>query len=57
LYTPTRLAELCAEAGLIVEAAFDGFLPRELSRRSSEMLVIARKGIRHHPLPRARRRG
>jgi SAM-dependent methyltransferase len=57
LYTPTRLAELCAEAGLIVEAAFDGFSPRELSRRSSEMLVIARKGIRHHPLPRARRLG
>jgi SAM-dependent methyltransferase len=44
LYTPTRLAELCAEAGLIVEAAFSGFTPRPLTRRSSEMLIIARKG-------------
>ena len=43
LYTPTRLAELCAGAGLIVEAAYDGFSPRALSRRSSEMLVVARK--------------
>jgi hypothetical protein len=43
LYTPTRLAELCAEAGLIVEAAYDGFTPRPLTRRSSEMLVVARK--------------
>lgn len=57
LYTPTRLAELCAEAGLIVEAAFDGFSPRDLSRRSSEMLVVARKGPQRHPLPRARRLG
>jgi ubiquinone/menaquinone biosynthesis C-methylase UbiE len=44
LYTPTRLAEVCASAGLIVEAAFDGFSTRPLSRRSSEMLVLARKG-------------
>jgi SAM-dependent methyltransferase len=43
LYTPTRLAELCADAGLIVEAAFEGFTPRNLSRRSSEMLLVARK--------------
>jgi ubiquinone/menaquinone biosynthesis C-methylase UbiE len=43
LYTPTRLAELCAEAGLIVEAAYDGFTTRPLGRRSSEMLIIARK--------------
>jgi SAM-dependent methyltransferase len=57
LYTPTRLAELCAEAGLIVEAAFDGFSPRDLSRRSSEMLVVARKGPQRHPLPRTRRLG
>lgn len=55
LYTPTRLAELCAAAGLIVEAAFDGFTPRALTRRSSEMLVLARKGPQRHPLPRARR--
>jgi SAM-dependent methyltransferase len=43
LYTPTRLAELCANAGLIVEQAYDGFNDRALSRRSSEMLLVARK--------------
>lgn len=43
LYTPTRLAELCAEAGLIVESAFDGFGPGPLRRRSTEMLLVARK--------------
>ena len=43
LYTPTRLAELCADAGLIVEQAFDGFGPRSLRRRSTEMLLLARK--------------
>ncbi|HEX2781370.1 MAG TPA: methyltransferase domain-containing protein [Gemmatimonadaceae bacterium] len=50
LYTPTRLAELCAEAGLVVEAAYDGFERRALRRRSSEMLLVARK----EPLPRRR---
>jgi SAM-dependent methyltransferase len=48
LYTPTRLAELCADAGLVVEQAFDGFRDRPLRRRSSEMLLVARK----EPLPR-----
>jgi SAM-dependent methyltransferase len=43
LYTATRLAELCALQGLIVEEAFDGFTSRALTRRSSEMLLIARK--------------
>lgn len=43
LYTPTRLAELCADAGLIVEQAFDGFTDKPLARRSTEMLLIARK--------------
>lgn len=43
LYTATRLAELCADAGLIVEAAYDGLNDRPLTRRSSEMLVVARK--------------
>jgi SAM-dependent methyltransferase len=43
LYTPTRLAELCADAGLIVEQAFDAFTDRALTRRSSEMLLVARK--------------
>ena len=43
LYTATRLAELCANAGLIVEQAFDGFHDRPLRRRSGEMLLVARK--------------
>jgi SAM-dependent methyltransferase len=47
LYTATRIAELCAEVGLIVENAFDGFVERPLRRRSSEMLLVARKS----PLP------
>lgn len=50
LYTPTRLAELCASAGLIVEQAFDGWNDRPLTRRSSEMLLVARR------LPGLRRR-
>ena len=45
LYTPTRLAELCADAGLTVIEAFDGFRARPLQRSSSEMLLVARKGI------------
>ena len=45
LYTASRLAELCADAGLIVEQAFDGFRDRLLTRRSSEMMLIARKGL------------
>ena len=51
LYTPTRLAELCADAGLVVERAYDGFRNRSLRRRSSEMLLVARK----EPLQRRRR--
>ncbi len=43
LYTATRLAELCALQGLIVEEAFDGFTSRRLTRRSTEMLLVARK--------------
>lgn len=43
LYTATRLAELCADAGLVVERAFDGWRDRPLSRLSSEMLLVARK--------------
>jgi ubiquinone/menaquinone biosynthesis C-methylase UbiE len=43
LYTATRLAELCADAGLVVEQAYDGFNDRPLIRSSSEMLLIARK--------------
>jgi SAM-dependent methyltransferase len=57
LYTATRLAELCADAGLIVEAAYDGWRDRPLSRESGEMLLVARKQRRRRKLPaRARRR-
>lgn len=44
LYTASRLAELCADAGLIVEQAYDGFRDRPLTRRSTEMLLVAGKG-------------
>lgn len=43
LYTATRLAELCATEGLIVEEAYDGWSDRPLRRRSTEMLLLARK--------------
>lgn len=43
LYTATRLAELCADAGLVVVEAYDGFNDRPLRRTSSEMLLVARK--------------
>ena len=43
LYTASRLAELCRQAGLIVEEAYDGWRSAPLSRRSSEMLLVARK--------------
>ncbi|HUF27667.1 MAG TPA: class I SAM-dependent methyltransferase [Gemmatimonadaceae bacterium] len=55
LYTATRLAELCAEAGLIVEEAYGGWTDRPLRRRSSEMMLVARK--RSAEIPRRRRRG
>jgi hypothetical protein len=51
LYTATRLAELCLDAGLVVEEAYDGFRDRSLTRRSGEMLLVARK----RELPRRRR--
>jgi ubiquinone/menaquinone biosynthesis C-methylase UbiE len=43
LYTATRLAELMLEAGLVVEQAWDSFSDKPLTRRSSEMLLVARK--------------
>jgi SAM-dependent methyltransferase len=43
LYTASRLAELLADAGLLVEEAFDGWTERPLTRTSSEMLLVARK--------------
>ena len=53
LYTATRLAELCLDAGLVVEEAYDGWHDRPLTRRSGEMVLIARK----RELPRPRRGG
>ena len=54
LYTPTRLAELCADVGLVVEEAYHDFTDRPLARKSSAMLLVARKrGLA--PLPRSRR--
>jgi hypothetical protein len=43
LYTASRLAELCADAGLVVTEAYAGFRDRPLARRSTEMLLVARK--------------
>lgn len=43
LYTATRLAELMLESGLVVEQAWDSFSQRPLTRRSSEMMLLARK--------------
>ena len=43
LYTATRLAELCAAAGLIVEEAYDNWRSRSLRRTSGEMLLVARR--------------
>lgn len=43
LYSASELAERMREAGLIVEQAFDGWSTRPLTRRSGEMLLIARR--------------
>jgi ubiquinone/menaquinone biosynthesis C-methylase UbiE len=43
LYTPSQLSEMMRAAGLIVEQAFDSFTDRAISRRSSEMLLLARR--------------
>lgn len=43
LYSADRIAEMCAAAGLIVESAYDGFRDRPLTRRSPEMLLVARR--------------
>jgi len=52
LYTATRLAELCADAGLDVVAVHDGLNDRPLRRTSAEMMLVARKPL----LPRKRAR-
>ena len=43
LYTATRLSELMADEGMVVENAYDGFTNKPLKRTSSEMLLVARK--------------
>jgi len=42
LYTATRLAELCAAHGLVVESAYDGWTTRPMTRRTSSMTLVAR---------------
>ena len=39
-------AELCLEAGLVVEEAWEGMRERPLRRKSSEMMLLARKEAR-----------
>jgi SAM-dependent methyltransferase len=60
LYTATRLTELFAAVGLIVEEAWDGWRYRALRRTSSEMLLVARKSadvpVVSRELPQPRRR-
>jgi SAM-dependent methyltransferase len=43
LYTATHLSSMLARHGLVVEAAYDGWTDRPLSRRTGEMLLLARK--------------
>lgn len=43
LYTPSQMAELMRECGLVVEQSYDGFTDGPLTRRTSEMLLVARK--------------
>lgn len=43
LYTASELASRMQEVGLIVEQAFDAWHDRPLTRRSSEMVLVARK--------------
>jgi SAM-dependent methyltransferase len=43
LYSASQLATLLAAQGLVVEQAYDGWSAKPLTRRSSEMLLVARK--------------
>lgn len=43
LYTASRMAELMLDAGLVVEQSWESFAGKALTRRSSEMLLLARK--------------
>ncbi|HET9454793.1 MAG TPA: methyltransferase domain-containing protein [Gemmatimonadaceae bacterium] len=53
LYTATRIAELCAAAGLTVTAAYDAWRDRPLTRKSTEMLLVAQKDPAVRPLRRS----
>lgn len=44
LYNASQLSEMFRRHGLIVEQALDGASDKPLTRRSSEMLLVARKG-------------
>ena len=55
LYTASRLAELCRDAGLVVEQAWDGWSERPLTRRTTEMTLVARKEGGELPPPRRSR--
>ena len=53
LYTATRLAELCADAGLIVEEAYDGFATAPLrGARARCCSSRAKRRVAASPLPR-----
>jgi SAM-dependent methyltransferase len=43
LYTASELATRLRDVGLIVEESYDGWSPGPLKRRSSEMMLVARK--------------
>ena len=43
LYTASRLSEMFAENGVVVEQAYEGFADKPLRRTSSEMMLVARK--------------
>jgi SAM-dependent methyltransferase len=43
LYTASELAMRLRDVGLVVEQAFDSWSARPLTRKSSEMLLVARK--------------
>jgi SAM-dependent methyltransferase len=43
LYTPTELARMAARHGLTLVGAWDGWRPRPIQRRTSEMTLVFRK--------------
>jgi len=43
VYSATHLAEMFTRHGFVVQAAYDGWMDRPLSRQSGEMLLVAKK--------------